>query len=87
MARTRTTKRKGPRTMTLLRGRKPMPAGKRIPSAVTPTKSKNKGNFKVKTLLENPKEVTAKNRRTGEERKMTVRRIANYLTAKRKRRE
>ena len=67
MARTRTTKRKGPRTITLPRGRKPIPTGKRIPIVVTPRKSKNKGNFKVKTLLENPKEVTAKNGRTGKE--------------------
>ena len=83
MARTRTTKREGPNSMTLPPGRRPMPAGKRMPRVITTKKSKGKGDFKVKTLLRNSKKVTAKNRKTGEKRETTVRKIAKYFAQKR----
>ena len=60
MAKTKTIKCKGPNTMTLLPGRRPMPAGKRMPSLTTTKKSKSKSDFKVKTLLKNPKKSHCK---------------------------
>ena len=67
MAKTKTTKRKGPNTMTLPPGHwPPMPAGKRM-SDVTTTKNtkktkktkatKRKGNVKVKILLDKEKRL------------------------------
>ena len=81
MARTRTTKRKRPNTMTLPPGRRPMPAGKRMPNIITTKKSKSKGDFKVKTLLMNPKKSHCKKQKNRRE--MTVRRVAKYLAQKR----
>ena len=61
-----------------------MPAGKRMPGVRAVNNKKIKGNIKVETLLENPKKVTANNRRTGEQRKMTVRRVVKYLIPKKR---
>ena len=69
MAKTKTIKCKGPNTMTLLPGRRPMPAGKRMPSLTTTKKSKSKSDFKVKTLLKNPKKVTAKKQKNRREKR------------------
>ena len=70
MAKTRTTKRKGSNTITLPRGQRPksMAAGKRMPSAVSAKKAKSKGDVKIKFLLDKPKKVIAKDRKSRGER-------------------
>ena len=89
MARTRQTKCKGPNAMALPPGQKPprhmpMPAGKRAPKVITP--EKNKGNYKIKFLLQKPKEnIPVRKKGKFQQETRIVRRRAVYL-AKIKRR-
>ena len=83
MARTRQTKYKGHNTMALPPGQKtpsriPMPAGKRAPEVITA--KKNKGNYKIKFLLQKPK-VNIRVRKKGKFQReiKNVRRRAVYL--------
>ena len=88
MARTRHTKRKVPNTVALPPDQRPksMPAGKRMPSVMTAKKTKNKGDVKIKFLLEKPKKVVAKDKKKGERREIILRRVAKYIAQKRNRR-